>query len=344
MKKNTIGTDINQIKLTSLSHIQGQPQVIDNLELHLRAYFNTRSAGENSDLFFGPVILCGPSGTGKTMVAKAIHAELGNLKLIETNGVTINKKSELFSIFINADTNTTIFIDEAQGMNSKAQYILLTAISERNLCVPAGISINCNHTIPLANFTLIMATTHEYLLQDALRNRMRVYCRFNYYSANDLVEIVRQRADTLKWQYESDEVLQIIAERAKGIPRLALNTNLQTCWHVTKSHNRNMITLEDVHEAFHHLQIDESGLEQQDRSYLKILLDSGPTSLGVLSSKLSLPTLTIQRIIESYLLKEDFITKGKSSVRIITEKGRNHIENTLLSSKQWRLNDKNIIR
>ena len=250
------------------------------------------------------------------------------MSLIETNGVTLNNMKELYSILLNADANTTIFIDEAQGMNSKAQNILLTAISEKNLYVPAGISSSRHYTISLAAFTLILATTHEYLLQDALRNRMRIYCRLNYYSLDDLTAIVRQRANALKWQYESDEVLRIIAQRAKGTPRLALNINLQTCLHVAKSHDRDLITLEDVHEAFHHLQIDELGLDNLDRTYLSVLLECGPTSLTVLGSKLSLPTLTVQRVFEPYLIKEGFVVKGKSSFRVLTEKGKKHIEST----------------
>lgn len=332
MKKNVNGTDVNQVDITSLSHIKGQPQVTNTLKVHLRAHFNINSASGNSNLAFGPVILCGPSGVGKTMIAKAIHVELGNQTLTETNGVTMNDKAELFSILIKADENTTVFIDEAQGMNSKAQYILLTALSERKLYVPAGISSTYSYTLSLASSTMILATTHEYLLHDALRNRMRIYCRFNYYSVEDLVEIVRQRSNALGWRYESDQVLQIIAQRAKGIPRLALNRNLQTCWYVAKSHDRDIITLEDVHEAFCHLQIEESGLDKLDQAYLTILQEHGRTSLGVLSSKLSLPALTIQRVVEPYLLKECFIIKDKSA-RVITEKGKNHIGSTLLVSK-----------
>jgi Holliday junction DNA helicase RuvB len=335
MGKNFVGTDVNQVKITSLSQIRGQQQVIDNLEVNLRAHFNIASAAGGSNLSLGPVILCGPPGTGKTLVAQVIHAALGNLKFVETNGVTVNNKLELFSILINADDYTTFFVDEAQALNSKAQHILLTALSEKKLYIPAGISSACSYTIPLANFTFIMATTHEYLIQDALRNRMRIYCRFDYYSIDDLVEIIRQRVHALNWQYESDEVLEIIAQASKKIPRLALHRNLQTCWHVARSHDRDVITLTDVQEAFSHLQIDRLGLDQLDRSYLEILMESGPLSLGVLSSKLSLPALTIQRVVEPYLLKEDFITKTRASVRVITEKGIKHIEDSSLSFQRW---------
>ncbi|MFC1675951.1 Holliday junction DNA helicase RuvB C-terminal domain-containing protein [Planctomycetota bacterium] len=332
MEKNTTGTDVNQVKITSLSNIHGQPQVIDTLQLHLRAHFSIRATSGSPDSSLGPVILTGPSGTGKTMVAKAIHAELGNLNLFETNGVTVNNKLELFSILINADANTTIFIDEAQGMSAKTQQILLTAISEGNLYVPANIASRYSHVMPLAKFTLILATTHEYQLRDPLRNRMRIYCRFDYYSVDNLMEIVRQRANALKWQYESDQVLKMIAQGAKKTPRLALNRNLQTCWHVTKSHDRDMITINDAYEAFSYLQIDQAGLDSLDRSYLKILLEYGKSSLGVLSSKLSLPALTVQKVVEPYLLKESFITKDRST-RLITQKGKDHIRNASIFSK-----------
>jgi Holliday junction resolvasome RuvABC ATP-dependent DNA helicase subunit len=326
MEENSVGTDVNQIKLTSLSNIHGQPQVTNNLNVHINAHFNIQSESKSTGSFFGPVLLTGSSGTGKTMTAKAIHAELGNLHMIETNGVTMNAKAELYSTFLNADNNTTIFIDEVHGMSAKTQLILLTVLSERTLRVP---TIHSNYyTKKLANFTVILATTHEYMLLPALRNRMRIECRFKNYSAKDLCVIVRQRADNLLWKYESDEVLEIIAQRAKGNPRQALHRNLQMCWNVAKSRDRNTIMLTDVDEAFHYLQIDELGLKPLDRAYLNILYEHGPSALGVLSSRLSLPPLTVHRIIEPYLLKEGFIVKDKSSVRIITEKGRKHIETT----------------
>jgi len=94
------------------------------------------------------------------------------------------------------------------------------------------------------------------------------------------------------------------------------------------SHDRNVITLADAQEAFHHLQIDELGLDGMDRRYLAVLAQHGSASLGALSDKLGLPSLTVQRVIEPYLIREDLITKGKSSVRILTNKGRRHMETT----------------
>ena len=115
MERNVIGTDVTQFETTSLSHIYGQPQVTDKLCVHISAHFNTKSSSKNSGSFFGPTILTGRTGTGKTKTAKAIHAELGNLKLIETNGVTLNAIAELYTTFLKANENWTILIDEAHG-------------------------------------------------------------------------------------------------------------------------------------------------------------------------------------------------------------------------------------
>lgn len=284
MEQKHKGTDVNQIKVTNLSCICGQPQVINKLNVHLSAYLKSRSGSKSTGSSFGPVLLTGPSGTGKSMTAKAIHLELRHKNIIETNGVTMNTKAELYSTFLNANDDTTIFVDEVHGVNRKTQLVFLTAISERTLRVPAGPSTY--HSIPLANFTLIMATTHEYLLLAALRNRVRIECRFKHYSQKDLIGIVRQRTKALMWNYESDKILETIAKRAKGNPRQALHRNLQMCWNVAVNNNHQFINFTDLDEAFGHLQIDELGLEQTDRDYLRILYGHGPLALGVLSSRL----------------------------------------------------------
>jgi len=326
MKTNAVSEDIAQVRLPTLSHIRGQPQVTNALELHLQGHFAMQSICGTSSTAAGPFLLAGPSGTGKTMVAKVIHSELRNRALIETNGQVLNSRQELFLTLIHADANTTIFIDEAQAMGHQVQHILLTALSEGVLRVPARAGSTYSHTVQLAPFTMILATTHEYLLQDALRNRMRACCRFDYYSVADLVEIVRQYAEALKWGYQCDTVLEAIAQRAKGTPRLALHRNLRTCWYATVKRGSTTITLEDARTAFRCLQIDALGLDQLDRSYLEVLLKHGPTAAGVLAARLLLPTQTLQRVVEPYLLRTELITKDRSSRRAITEQGRCHIE------------------
>jgi Holliday junction DNA helicase RuvB len=324
MPEKIIGTDINQIEITSLNHIHGQPQVQELLRVSIDAYFQNKANNENTSC--GPFLLLGPSGVGKTLTAKAIHAELANLKLIESNGEMLNNTVELMSALLTADENTTVFIDECQALSTRAQHILLTAISEKKLYIPRGISSKSKRQIPLANFVLILASTHEFQLQDALRNRARVYCRFDYYSIDDLTYIIKQRADALNWQYESIDVLREIAKRAKQTPRLALNRNLQMAWNVCSSNDRTIITMDDVFEAFRLLNICSLGLDSIERNYLKALTRHKSMKLNVIASKLGLPTRTIASVIEPYLLRTELIDKDGSN-RVITEKGRTHIEN-----------------
>ena len=319
-----IGNDVNQVKINSLSKIQGQPDVVQMLQVSLESYFNARSTAKPEAMpTFGPALLVGPSGTGKSLVAAALHSELANLNLIESNGEMLNSVGEISSVLLSADENTTIFIDECQALNTKAQHILLTALSERKLYIPRGNSKKSSYTVPLANFVLVLASTHEYQLQDALRNRMRIYCRFNYYSNEDMAGIVKQRADSLGWKYQNEDVLKTIAARAKSTPRLALNRNLQMAYNVSTSHNNENITMTDVEEAFRLLKIDELGLDTLERQYLKALL-TGANKLNVLSSKTGLPSATISTVIEPFLLREGLIDKD-GSTRILTDKGKKHI-------------------
>ena len=325
MAEKTIASDVNQFEITSLSKIRGQQKVADLLKVNLDAYFQSRQ-NENPGSF-GPALLVGPSGTGKSLIAKALHAELANLNLIETNGEMLSNSSELVSILLSATEDTTIFIDECQGMNSRSQHILLTALSEKVIYIPKRAAKNKKQVIPLENFTLLLATTHEYYLQDALRNRIRIYCRFEHYCLDDLVEIIRQRALALKWDIESEDVLVEIAKRSKKTPRIALNRNLQQCWNVCSSQGREVITMNDVFEAFRLLQIDILGLDELERNYLRVLHQHGPTPLNVISSKLALPTQTIKTVLETYLLQENLIQKNKCSHREITSLAYEHIRN-----------------
>jgi holliday junction DNA helicase RuvB len=324
MPDQVIGTDVNQTEVTSLSHIKGNQHIVELLTTSLDAYFQNRAIKEDKTTF-GPVMLVGPSGTGKTAIAKAIHCELANIKFVETNGEMLNSSSELTHILLTADAETTILIDEAQALNTRNQHILLTAISEHILFAPKS-SGKRKQAIPLNDFTLLFASTHEFQLQDALRNRARLICRTDYYDDETLADILAQRAYSLGWEIESREVLLEIGKRSKSTPRIALQRNLQMAWNIACSNNRTLITMEDVIKAFHLLQIDEQGLDSVERGYLKELAKHGTMKLNVISSKIGLPARTISSVIEPYLLRTELIYKDGSN-RVITDKGYSHITN-----------------
>ena len=163
-----------------------------------------------------------------------------------------------------------------------------------------------------------------------MRNRARLICRTDYYTTETLADILGHRAYALGWEIESKDVLTEIAKRSKSTPRIAIQRNLQMAWNIACSNNRSVITMDDVKKAFHLLQIDELGLDQIERNYLKELSKHKSMKLNVIASKMGLPTRTISNVIESYLLRQELIHKDGSN-RVITDKGKTHIQGCQLS-------------
>ncbi len=327
MEEHEIKTDVNQYEVDSIYQLKIDPAIKELLHISIDSYFQNR-AKDPENCSYGPLALLGPSGCGKSLIAKAVHKTLLNQHLIEANGESLNSIPEMISALMTATNETSIFIDEAQALNVKVQHVLLTAISEKKIYAPRK-NTKGKFAIPLANFTLILASTHEFQLQDALRNRMRICCRLDYYSVDDLTDIVKQRAEMLGWKYESIDVLKEIASRSKQVPRLAINRNLQMAQSVSMSNGNEVITMQDTLQALKLLQVDQQGLDPLDRAYLKALSKHKTMKLNVIASKLGLPVRTISSVIEPYLLRQELIHKDGSN-RMITEQGKSHIEHVEL--------------
>lgn len=126
----------------------------------------------------------------------------------------------------------------------------------------------------------------------------------------------------------------MIARRAKGTPGQAIDKILYECWWLTKyCYGSNVITVQNAYLVFSMLHLDDEGLDERDRSYLEVLLEQNSTPLSVISAKLRLSPLTIQRIIEPYLMKAGFAARDRSGHRMITDKGKQHMNNTSPKSR-----------
>lgn len=325
LENNDISPDISMGEPTCLSKIRISPRIKEVIQTSIDAFFNDKMVGRNPQ--YGPLALIGPSGTGKSLVSKAVGGALG-LNVQSINGHSFTAYN-FYSFFLDAnETTTCLHIDEAQGIAKSIQERILTIVSEGYIEVPSPIMKKIRK-MPVPKCPIIFSAMTEHSLIPALRNRIRLYCRFDYYSMEDLIEITRQRALALKWNVESDAVLQQICFRAKKTPRLALK-NLQLCWNVTRSLDLDMITTEHSEKAFKLSDIDEIGLDHLERSYLQILAEESPLALNVIASRLSgggIEVQTIKNVIEPFLIQERLITKN-GSLRLITDQGMCHLANT----------------
>ena len=159
---STIATDTYATNITCLTKIKGQ-EAVKLLQASISGYFYSRSLAKgDSPPAYGPLILVGPSSSGKSMLAEAVHAALGNDTLVNCIGETLNDSSTLFSTLINSTDSTTLFCDECHSLNRTAINYLLKCLTDKALTIPQGKTAQTACHIPLANITYIFATDQEY--------------------------------------------------------------------------------------------------------------------------------------------------------------------------------------
>ena len=171
-------------------------------------------------------------------------------------------------------------------------------------------------------FVLLLATTHEFTLNDSMRQRCRLILRFTHYSTEELEGIAKHRAAVLEWSV--DPVIFIeAAKRGRGTPRLVLRL-LNASQRSARAEGSSTISMDHFRKTCVLESIDKEGLDSTEQRYLQILLN-GPHRLNMLAAKLSLPTRTVERVIESdYLIRSGLIEKDEQSRRVLTTEGRRH--------------------
>ena len=310
----------------TLDHIVGNERAVRQIRMGLDAYFNDRSlVGINSQPPQYPhVLLVSPAGLGKSMLAGIIARELGG-ELHEELAQNLSAPASLHGLLLLAEHGDSIFVDEIHEMPLLVQTTLYRGIEERKLFLPTSGS-NDRQSITIPPFTLIAATTDEHALSKPLRDRFKMILRLEYYSSEELAQLLHQRAQRLGWAV-SDEALQGIAARGRGTPRLAMRL-LESARRMARALNEMEITAANLSLTCEINQIDALGLDSLEQSYLQILNEAeAAVRLNIIATRLGLPTRTIERIIEQDLIRLGLVSKDDSG-RILTSKGKEHITET----------------
>jgi Holliday junction DNA helicase RuvB len=305
--------DVADAAPSALAHLIGQRSVVDQVRVALDA---ARQDGKK----FDNALLTGPPGCGKTQTAKVIAAEMG-CDYHEVLGQAVTSPADFNALLLGAKPSSVVLIDESHELEKEFQTALYLAIDQRRVFLQSRAK-GGPQSIPLADFTLLLATTDEYKLLQPLRDRMKLTLRFGFYGPDDLVELLRQRSRALRWAV-AESVLAPIAARSRGTPRLALRL-LQSCRRVARSEAESTILPDHLDRACMLEQIDGLGLGPIEQEYLSILAE-GATRLNVIASRLGLHTRTVAEVTEPFLIRAGLITKDDQGRRELTAEGRNHL-------------------
>jgi holliday junction DNA helicase RuvB len=307
--------DLNDIAPSSLSHLIGQKSVIAQTSVAIEAAF---ADGKK----FDHALLVGPPGVGKSALAKVIADEMA-ADFHEVIGQSIKAPADLNALLLGVSDKDIVHIDECHELKKPFQTALYLALDQRKLFLQGGRAQP--QTIPIADFTLLLSTTDEYSLLQPLRDRMKLVLRFEFYSGEELSEVLRHRVRALQWTVD-ETLLPLIAQRSRGTPRLALRF-LQSCRRVCRSEGESSITREHLERACQLEQIDDLGLGPTEQRYLSILAE-GQTRLNVIASILGLPPRTVSQVTEPFLIRAGLVIKDDNGRRQLTPRGQDHLLNS----------------
>ncbi len=287
----------------TLSDFVGQEQAKGNLKVFIEA---ARGRGEAMD----HVLLFGPPGLGKTTLAQIVARELG-VGFRATSGPILAKAGDLAAILTNLEPRDVLFIDEIHRLAPTVEEILYPAMEDHVLDLIIGEGPSARSVrIDLAPFTLVGATTRAGLLATPLRDRFGIPLRLEFYTPEELVRVITGAARKMGTPID-DQGAREIAGRSRGTPRVA-GRLLRRVRDFAGAEGAAVIDRVVAARALARLEIDEAGLDANDRRFLKALIENyggGPVGMDTLAAAIAEARDAVEDVIEPYLLQQGFIQR-----------------------------------